>query len=113
MRSLLLVSLLIASNAYAFEDTAFKLTKYEYNDRMEYAGKQRYCESCLRNDPEVLISTTRRNVPVSGKENTPIFLTEFKANTDDSAITEPTANKPIIVKTQFCDDYSCGEWKEQ
>ena len=109
---MLLVSLLIASNAYAFEDTAFKLTKHQYNDRMEYAGKQRYCESCLRNDPEVLISTTRRNVPVSGKENTPIFLTEFKAKPEDSVITVKE-DKPIIVKTQFCDDYSCGEWKEQ
>jgi hypothetical protein len=51
-------------------------------------------------------------VPVSGKENTPIFLTEFKAKPEDSVITVKE-DKPIIVKTQFCDDYSCGEWKEQ
>jgi hypothetical protein len=56
---MLLVSLLIASNAYAFEDTAFKLTKHQYNDRMEYAGKQRYSEAVLRNDPEVLVSAPR------------------------------------------------------
>jgi hypothetical protein len=110
---MLLVSLLIASNAYAFEDTAFKLTKHQYNDRMEYAGKQRYSEALLRNDPEVLISTTRRNVPVSGKENTPIFLTEFKAKPEDTIIMVKPDHKPIIVKTQFCDDNSCGEWKEQ
>jgi hypothetical protein len=111
MRSLLIL-LILTCNAYAFEDEAFKLTKHEYKYTTEYTGKQRYCEACLRNDPEVLISTTRRNVPASGKENTPIFLTEFKAKPEDSVITVKE-DKPIIVKTQFCDDYSCGEWKEQ
>jgi hypothetical protein len=102
MRSLLIL-LILTCNAYAFEDEAFKLTKHEYKYTTEYTGKQRYCESCLRNDPEVLVSTSRQVVTKP---------TVYVAKKEDSVITVKE-DKPIIVKTQFCDDYSCGEWKEQ
>jgi hypothetical protein len=91
-------------NVYAFEDSAFKLTKHEYKYTSEYTGKQRYSEAQLRNDPEVLVSTPNRAIA-----ETP---TTYKAKPEDSVITVKE-NKPIIVKTQFCDDTSCGEWSEQ
>jgi hypothetical protein len=104
MRSLLIL-LMLTCNAYAFEDSAFKLAKHEYKYTSEYAGKQRYCEPCLRNDPEVLVSTPNRAIT-----ETP---TTYKAKPEDTIIMVKPDHKPIIVKTQFCDDYSCGEWKEQ
>jgi hypothetical protein len=72
---------------------------------MEYSGKQRYSEALLRNDPEVLVSTPNRVIT-----ETP---TTYNAKPEDTIIMVKDDHKPIIVKTQFCDDYSCGEWKEQ
>jgi hypothetical protein len=89
----------------AFEDEAFKLAKHEYKYTAEYTGVQRYCEPCLRNDPEVLVSTPNRAIT-----ETP---TTYKAKPEDTIIMVKPDHKPIIVKTQFCDDYSCGEWSEQ
>jgi hypothetical protein len=98
---MLLVSLLIAlqsspfvllcSPTYAFEDEAFKLAKHEYNDRMEYAGKQRYSEAVLRNDPEVLISSP----------NKPVI---YEARKVDSVITEVKKDESIIVES--CVEYN-------
>jgi hypothetical protein len=101
----LLILILLTGTAYAFEDQAFKLTKYEYKQSTEYSGKRRYSESELRNDPEVLVSTPNRAIT-----ETP---TTYKAKPEDTIIMVKPDHKPIIVKTQFCDDTSCGEWKEQ
>ena len=77
MRSLLIL-LILTCNAYGFEDEAFKLTKHEYNDRMEYAGKQRYSEAFLRNDPEVLISSPNKPVVYEARKRDSIVMSVEK-----------------------------------
>jgi len=99
---ILLISALFSVDVcMAFEDEAFKLAKHEYMYTPEYTGKQRYSEAQLRNDPEVLVANSHKEL-----------RQEFRAKPEDSVITVKE-DKPIIVKTQFCDNNGCGEWKEQ
>jgi hypothetical protein len=90
MRSLLIL-LILTCNAYGFEDSAFQLSKHEYNDRTEYAGKQRYDIEFLRHDPEVLVSSA----------NKPVV---YEARKQDSVIEAKDKDPDVIVSS--CVEYN-------
>ncbi len=106
---LLLLSLTLASSVWSFVDRDGNLEQGKLSDYhpthteyvQQYHGqKDRYCEKCLRNDPEVLVSTP--NEPV-------IAEAYFYHQPQRAEVYEKVNNdsQPIQVTAQLCDDKSC------
>ena len=104
---LLLLSLTLASSAWSFVDRDGNLEQGKLSDyqpaRTEYVQqyhgqKDRYCEKCLRNDPEVLVSTP--NEPV-------IAEAYFYHAPQPVEVYEKVEDKDVKVTAELCDDNSC------
>ena len=109
---LLLLSLTLASSVWSFVDRDGNLEQGPLKDKpqpyvREYHGqKDRYCEKCLRNDPEVLVSTP--NEPVLAEayfyhEPQQVEIREVSPNGDINS----GLPSDIKVTAQLCDDTSC------
>jgi hypothetical protein len=112
---LLLLSLTLASSVWSFVDRDGNLEQGRLSDYQpertayvqQYHGqKDRYCEKCLRNDPEVLVSTP--NEPVLAEayfyhEPQQVEIREVSPNGDINS----GLPSDIKVTAQLCDDTSC------
>jgi hypothetical protein len=98
---LLLLSLTLASSVWSFVDRDGNLEQGPLKDKpqpyvREYHGqKDRYCEKCLRNDPEVLVSTPVKATAYFYHEPQPV------------EVYEKVEDKDVKVTAQLCDDTSC------